>query len=623
MIILFYLLSVIPSFQPSSRMIILFDLLSVIPSFHSSSIMIILFDLLSVIPSFHSSSIMIILFDLLSVIPSFHPSSRMIMLNVNEILLELTACVTNGQLGKVNQILSYDFSDEIPTLVANEMVSVLKQQLPGIPILHYCVTDYASDGGYTSHNLAARRIEVAKYLLNFRNPALDLGVVDSSGLSVLHLAVVQGDAKVLQMIIKAIVLTDGSGSDSPERKNQLNINSRCHRQGWAAIHYAVDKGDLEALRVLIHSRANILVTMATDKRYTPLQLARLRLKATSSSSSAVSSVYKSIVEELESAIEQQKAAKECDKSKSSVVIDGIDMMSMSIDDLSSLLQEKPIVAAEKKSGNKKKKVDKKAEKKKDKAAAKVQSPPAPPVSQVSSAIAPSQKGQLPSGAAVDQKGIVKPPTDKSKVTSKPTGVIAVSTKKASLPTVPVATPSKKINPTTTSTTSSTTSSIMEMSIASRDELVDRLLAMGFREADCLVAISLYGTDIDQAISWLCDRPAPAALLQRDASKTKGVETTIGTASKVEPLNAVTAKPVFGSTTAPTLSNPSTEATAASSTNANSSVATSTAVVQVVVPIMQKEKDELRRINRAWNAKAEDEKRKVTCLCGADALDGCQ
>ena len=176
---------------------------------------------------------------------------------------------------------------------------------------------------------------------------------------------------------------------------------------------------------------------------------------------------------------------------------------------------------------------------------------------------------------------------------------------------------------TTSTTTSTTTSSMEMSIASRDELVDRLLAMGFREADCLVAISLYGTDIDQAISWLCDRPAPAALLQRDASKTKGVETTIGTASKVEPLNAVTAKPVFGSTTAPTLSNPSTEATAASSTNANSSVATSTAVVQVVVPIMQKEKDELRRINRAWNAKAEDEKRKVTCLCGADALDGCQ
>lgn len=548
----------------------------------------------------------------MSVIPSFHSSSRMIMLNVNEILLELTTCVTNGQLGKVNQILSYDFSDEIPTLVANEMVSVLKQQLPGIPILHYCITDYASDGGSTSHNLAARRIEVAKYLLNFRNPALDLGVVDSSGLSVLHLAVVQGDTKVLQMIIKAIVLTDGSGSGSSERKNQLNINSRCHRQGWAAIHYAVDKGDLEALRVLIHSRANILVTMATDKRYTPLQLARLRLKATSSSSSssssssAVSSVYKSIVEELESAIEQQKAAKECDKSKSSVVIDGMDMMSMSIDDLSSLLQEKPIAAAEKR-GNKKKKVEKKAEKKKDK---KVQSSPAPPVSQqLSSAIAPPQKGQLPSAiAAVDQKGIAKASTDKSKVTSKPTAVIAVATKKASLSTVPVATPPKKINPTTTST--STTS--MEMSIASRDELVDRLLAMGFREADCLVAISLYGTDIDQAISWLCDRPAPAALLQRDTSKTKGAEVTIGTASKVEPLNAVTAKPVFGSTstTTPTLSNPSTEATAASSTNANSSVATSTAAVQVVVPMMQKEKEELRRINRAWNAKAEDEKRKV-------------
>lgn len=31
--------------------------------------------------------------------------------------------------------------------------------------------------------------------------------------------------------------------------------------------------------------------------------------------------------------------------------------------------------------------------------------------------------------------------------------------------------------------------------------------------------------------------------------------------------------------------------------------------------LQKEKEELRRINRAWNAKAEDEKRKVMCLQG--------
>lgn len=599
------------------------------------------------------------------------------MLNVNEILLELTACVTNGQLGKVNQILSYDFSDEIPTLVANEMVSVLKQQLPGIPILHYCVTDYASDGtggGSISHNLAARRIEVAKYLLNFRNPALDLGVVDSSGLSVLHLAVVQGDVKVLQMIIKALLLTDNGSSVSssvgssvsPERKNQLNINSRCHRQGWAAIHYAVDKGDLEVLRVLIHSRANVLVTMATDKRYTPLQLARLRLKASSSSASSSSlsssSVYKSIVEELESSIEQQqKAAKESDKSKSnsSTVIDGLDRMS--IDELTSLLlqgeTEKTTNASDKK-GKKKK-----GEKKKDKApSTKVQSPPPPPTppSQPSSSSSstvvnppptpsPSQKGQGQStGAAaaaaviVDhQKGggststtIKAPPTvDKSKVASKSTvaaTAVASSKKASSSSFLPVAAgapsanlppppPLKKINPTTTTITpisSSSSNSSIEMSIASRDELVDRLLAMGFREADCLVAISLYGTDIDQAISWLCDRPTPAMALQRDASRTKSIDaaTTGTSATKTDPLVAAASRSVAGNT-APNLSNVSTEAAAAPSSHTNSSAASSAAAaIQVVavaaVPNMQKEKEELRRINRAWNAKAEDEKRKV-------------
>ena len=43
-------------------------------------------------------------------------------------------------------------------------------------------------------------------------------------------------------------------------------------------------------------------------------------------------------------------------------------------------------------------------------------------------------------------------------------------------------------------------------VASRDELVDHLLAMGFTEPDCLAAIALYGNDMDRALSWLCERP---------------------------------------------------------------------------------------------------------------------
>ena len=49
-----------------------------------------------------------------------------------------------------------------------------------------------------------------------------------------------------------------------------------------------------------------------------------------------------------------------------------------------------------------------------------------------------------------------------------------------------------------------------MDLASRDELLETLLAMGFSESDCLSAIALYGNNTDMAISWLCERPVTSS-----------------------------------------------------------------------------------------------------------------
>lgn len=133
--------------------------------------------------------------------------------------------------------------------------------------------------------------------------------------------------------------------------------------------------------------------------------------------------------------------------------------------------------------------------------------------------------------------------------------------------------------------------LAEMSVSSRDEMVDRLLAMGFREADCLQAISLYGTDIDQAISWLCERPAVTTAAPVPSA-------TSGNNNKAEEVARPSdASPSSGHMT---LAAAMAAGAAMSSPSAPGSAAK-----------LQKEKEELRRINRAWNAKAEDEKRKVS------------
>mmetsp|Transcript_19660 Transcript_19660/g.42689 ORF Transcript_19660/g.42689 Transcript_19660/m.42689 type:complete len:1034 (-) Transcript_19660:54-3155(-) len=488
--------------------------------------------------------------------------------NADGIVRGLVNAIANGQLGKVNQVLSYDLAEEIPSAVAADMIAILKEELPNAPLLHNCITNMGKETPTPSSiSLAARRLEVARYLLNFRNPTFDLSAVDSAGLSALHLAISSADLSVAQVIIRAF--TEGSA----ERRSQLNINSRCHKKGWAPIHYAVDSLDLEAVRLLILHGANVVVTMATDKRFTPLEFARYKLKSGGTKVQA-----QALVQELQVAIDRFKASRRSDaaaesgeksgekasgdKAKGKDSKDSKDKESKSkhkeeseveFDAASVAASINAVSAVASKPSDKKKKKDKKK-------AEKTPSVPSPPQDQKSAQ--PSSSG----GASA------KPAASRSS-----NSTVTSSSPHAPTPPAPTPAPSARNK----KGKKAVMEPIAEFSGVSRDSMVDGLLAMGFREADCLHAISLYGTDMDQAISYLCDLPEP---MVKEGKGEKGEGARSRTDSGA--LQGTPPTPTKGAPAPPT---------------------------PVNTAKLQREKEELRRINRAWNAKAEDEKRKAEAL----------
>ena len=135
-------------------------------------------------------------------------------------------------------------------------------------------------------------------------------------------------------------------------------------------------------------------------------------------------------------------------------------------------------------------------------------------------------------------------------------------------------------------------------ITSRDEMVDHLLAMGFQEADCLAAITACGLDVDKAISWLCDRPSP--------SSDPATKTATGSGGNTDTVRKPPVPTGKGGGVAP--AGPEGDA-------------------QLKAQKDKEHKEELRRINRAWNARvpqqrAEEERRKVLGGDGFLLFDVC-
>jgi hypothetical protein len=64
----------------------------------------------------------------------------------------------------------------------------------------------------------------------------------------------------------------------------------------------------------------------------------------------------------------------------------------------------------------------------------------------------------------------------------------------------------QLSPLSSSSNNNNSGIVSSLDISSRDDLLENLLSMGFLEIDCLQAISLYGKNMDLAISWLCEKP---------------------------------------------------------------------------------------------------------------------
>ncbi len=460
-------------------------------------------------------------------------SDRIISQQRHRLKEELVIAVQDGKFEIVDRIVTYNFPGEMPAAAVKAVTDHLRSEIPSYHLLHKCITDFTSNsngGGKKNVSpedlqlLNKKKIFVLERLLNLRDPMLDLNGNDESGLSILHKSISLGDIEYTKVIAKVIV--DGAS----DRQTTLNLNSRCHKKGWAPIHYAVDRNNLEAIQVLGQFGANLQATAATDKRLTPLELAKSKLKQ-AGSNAALKSVIQKCIDELNRQIALQKAQNKKPAIPSSTLI---------VDSFAALPQNPNL--------------------------------PHNSLAVVSNASMESKSSSYLTETSVkdrtlDSKTLGTAPTTsekkKKKGDKKPELSGSTSQKSPVINSEGTAS-SIKLKGKTSIPSSLGSGIVQEISLASRDEMVDRLLGMGFRESDCLAAIARYGTDLDLALSWLVDRP---------------VVTEIKAKAKEEVVKVVQC-----------------ESSEKSVENESS---------------LQQKKEELRRINRAWNAKAEDEKRKVS------------
>jgi ankyrin repeat protein len=138
----------------------------------------------------------------------------------------------------------------------------IREVIPLLPLLHHCVTinitsihtkqshenisnrkfsegksnsaDPVSESKYDD-SIVDSKLEIAKYLLSIKNPAVNVRTFDEEGLSVLHLAAKRGDIRLFQLILAA-------KDESIERKSEIDINLRCSKQGFTPLHYAAQQG---------------------------------------------------------------------------------------------------------------------------------------------------------------------------------------------------------------------------------------------------------------------------------------------------------------------------------------------------------------------------------------------
>eukprot|EP00981_Chlorochromonas_danica_P013706 scaffold6743_cov158-Ochromonas_danica.AAC.6 len=507
---------------------------------------------------------------------------------------ELLHVIMEGQIITFEAMLGLDgknvtaSSSSAAVSITDKALADLREDLPLLYPVHRCITNYMEEEQRVAKGLsetvdlkvlAARRLSMARQLLTVLDPPVDLALYDDQGLSILHKSVLWKDNDFVEMVIQLIQNDVPPSAAASERRPTLNVNSRCHRKGWAPLHYAVEVCNLRAMTLLAQAGANLSATSATDKKLTPLELAKTKVKNAQSNTSR--EVAQKARDHLSALIAGQKSnsgkKSECRPSSTSCA------SAVVADEEESGKESNLVSTANGSSGHGSSKKGKKKKK--------------------SSEASHEAKAEEPKSSSNPSQAISK--ATQGSTTASPQKTSKNSAKSSSPP-------SSSGN--STSSPSNGLTALQGLSIASRDELVDRLLAMGFVEADCLAAISLYGTDIDRAISWLCDQQRPTApTTATTANANASPAVSVIPSSSSSNINTSLKKEAGSKPSKSSLGKPEAKPAvpvAAPVTQASPNAASKLQADKEAAARLQKEKEELRRINRAWNARAEDEKRRV-------------
>lgn len=396
-------------------------------------------------------------------------------------------------------------ADCVLTLNERDIVEGSKS---GPTVLHCCV----SSSDTVSAAVSAGRLRIASSLLK-KVPPCDVSLADQEGRQVVHLAAEQNDAEMIALLV----------AERDARRIPLDVNAVCAKTGWTPLHYSADRGSADACKALLSGGAIVSVQAAGNSKAkgpTPLALAKQRLKKPSSSAHA---------ENLEAVcVALSKAAEDAEKSR--------------LEREQAKKQRDAFLAAEREKLLQKEQEEKELFEKRQKQLKEKEREHEDDA---------KKAGGVAGGDDADKAGKKKKKKDKDK--RKPDDATKTPLPSSAPPV---------------STASASALAIASEQI-SRDELLDRLLGMGFPESECMAAISACGNNADLAISWLCERPSKPDV-----------------------------KPV---------------AKTASSSKPSAQQSSPKVVVLETKESILKDKErseELRRINRAWNMKAEDEFRKV-------------
>lgn len=218
--------------------------------------------------------------------------------------VELFSVLKSGDLNRVKAFIG----DALDTTLgpnkqdagpdAEQRRTVMRDLITNHAVLHCCVADAPTADGADE-----ARLSVAKYLLGLKSFPVGLTTMDDDGRTALHVACKKSDSAFVKLLI---------GSD---RRAQLDVNLKCNKSGWTALHYAASQGDVVSVRALMEAGCTLNVHASTGKGSTALELVKTRLQNSGHFTQAHIANLQLVAREISEAIrnlEKLKQAKEAE-----------------------------------------------------------------------------------------------------------------------------------------------------------------------------------------------------------------------------------------------------------------------------------------------------------------------